>query len=231
MSTAESAPPVAGVDGCRGGWVVVTAGPDLAAEFVDDLSPVVDRVRRGELAVMAIDMPIGLLDDRARRCDLEARGLLGPRRASVFPAPVRATLAATDYVDACRRSRAVVGRALSKQAYHLLDKIRDLDELLLPTDADTIVEAHPECAFARLAGCPLESKHTARGRGQRVDLLRSSLGPPFDRLRRAGRPRVPEIDLLDAVVLTVTARHVVAGTAIWLGGELDATGKRAQIVY
>jgi hypothetical protein len=41
----------------------------------------------------------------------------------------------------------------------------------------------------------------------------------------------PLVDLIDAAVNAVTARHVAAGTEIRLGGDLDATGLRAEIVY
>ncbi len=232
---------VAGVDGCRGGWVVVTAAqawPDapvtLAAEVVPGLEPVVERARRGELAAVAVDMPMGLLTDRPRLSDREARAVLGPRRASVFPTPVRAVLGAATYPEACDRSRAACGRALSKQAWFLVDRIRHLDELITRADQDAVVEAHPECAFLRLAaeiegGEPLPSKHTPEGQRRRVHLLRRHLGRPFDQLWRAAP--APPLDLLDATVLTVTARHVVAGTAIVLGRETDPTGKLAQVVY
>lgn len=235
--TAPTPVTVAGVDGCRGAWAVATAvfeGADraepttLAIELVDDLAPLIAEVRTGAVAAMAIDMPIGLLEDRPRPCDIEARKVLGPRRSTVFPAPVRATLAAVDYDDACRLSRAASGKALSKQTYNLLAAIRRLDELVEPDDAETIVEAHPECAFARLAGAPLDSKHEAAGRAERHRLLATALGDPFAALDRG---EVPPIDLLDATVLTITARHVVAGTAIRLGGDVDTTGRRAQVVY
>ncbi|MGF1596605.1 MAG: DUF429 domain-containing protein [Acidimicrobiales bacterium] len=224
---------VAGIDGCRGGWVVVTAGPGpsptLTADVVTDLDGVVAAARAGQLAVVAIDIPIGLLDDRPRRCDVETRRLLGPRRASVFPAPLRPVLAATDYDDACRLSRIASGKALSKQTYHLLDRIRAVDELLEPDDGERIIEAHPECAFARLAGRPLESKHSEVGRDQRRRALSRALGRPFPRLLAASP--APAGDLLDAAALVCTARHLVAGTAIVVGGELDPTGKRAAVVY
>ena len=222
---------VAGIDGCRGGWVVVRAGPGpaLAAEVVADLAPVIGAVRRGELAVAAVDMPMGLLDDRPRRSDREARLVLGPRRASVFPTPVRAVLAATSYPEACELSRAACGRALSKQAWFLVDRIRQLDALVTPADAATVVEAHPECAFLRLAGQPLPSKHRPEGRELRRRLLARHLGRAFHRLWAAAP--APPLDLLDATVLTVTARHVEAGTAIELGPEVDATGRPARVVY
>jgi predicted RNase H-like nuclease len=226
-----SGAPVAGVDGCRGGWVVVTAGPGetLRAEVVAALDDVVARARRGELAAVAVDMPMGLLDDRPRRCDTETRAVLGPRRASVFPTPVRPVLAATTYPQACALSRRAYGRALSKQSWNLIDRIRQLDELITRPDQDFVVEAHPECAFLRLAGEPLPSKHDPDGRSRRHDLLSRHLGRPFEQLWAAGG--APALDLLDATVLTVTSRHVVAGTAIVLGRELDARGKLAQVVY
>ncbi len=237
---------VAGVDGCRGGWVVVrallesgsAAGADRAAgaagrrftaEHVEDLRAVVDQVRAGELAAMAVDMPIGLFEDRPRPCDIAARVVLGSRRSTVFPAPVRATLGAGDYVEACRLSRAASGKALSKQAYNLLNAIRHLDELLVPADAERIVEAHPECAFARLGDGPLTSKHKPEGRARRLELLDQALGPEFVSLRTSSS--LPMTDLLDAAALTVTARHVVEGSDIRLGGESDPTGKPAQVVY
>jgi predicted RNase H-like nuclease len=219
---------VAGVDGCAGGWMVVTAGAGLQASVVPDLAPLVAQVRAGTITLVAIDLPIGLLDTSPRRCDVEARALLGPRGASVFPAPVRAALAATSYRDACHRSQAATGKALSKQTYFLLDRIRRLDELLGPEDGPLVVEAHPELAFARLAGGPLLSKHSPGGRQQRLDLLDRELGRPFDEL--AGRV-APLGDLLDAAVLTITARRALDGTATRLGGEVDGTGKTAEIVY
>ena len=226
---------VAGVDGCRGGWVVVVADSDpkverpFVADHVDDLGPVIEQVRRGDLAAMAVDMPIGLFDDRPRPCDIAARVVLGSRRSTVFPAPVRATLEAADYVDACRLSRQACGKALSKQAFNLLKAIRHLDELLVPADAERVVEAHPECAFARLGGAPLSSKHKPEGRKARVELLDEALGRNFVALRQ--QSSLPLTDLLDAAVLTITARRVVDGTEIRLGGEPDSTGKPAQVVY
>lgn len=71
---------VAGVDRCRGGWVVVGAH-EGRVEAV--LLP--DGHALGALAlefdVLAVDIPIGLSDTGRRRCDLEARRLLGRARS------------------------------------------------------------------------------------------------------------------------------------------------------
>lgn len=233
MSPPPADRPVVGVDGCRGGWVTVTAGGDanLTAAYVDDLGPVVAAVRQGALAAMAVDMPIGLLADGPRPADREARALLGARRSSVFPAPVRAVLGAADYDEACARSRAACGKALSKQTFNLLGPIDHLDRLLTPADGERIVEAHPELAFARLdGGRPAPPKRTTEGRDHRRRLLTASLGAPLAELLATAT--VPTEDLLDAAALVVTARHVVAGTEHRLGGDVvEATGKAVQVVY
>jgi predicted RNase H-like nuclease len=97
---------VAGVDGCRGGWLVVTA---VASPFVvvgcEVAAGIAVVLERGDLAMVAVDMPIGLpFDESARMADVEARRRLGPRRSSVFPTPARAVLHARSFEDALVRS-------------------------------------------------------------------------------------------------------------------------------
>lgn len=205
----------------------------MGAELVDDLDDHVDRVRRGRAAALAIDMPIGLLDHQPRRCDVEARARLGPRRSSVFPSPVRATLGVESYADACEVSRRASGKALSKQAFHLIPQISAIDQLIVPSDQGQIVEAHPELAFARLAGQPLEeSKHTIGGHRRRIELLCAA--DDYFAAALVGlidNTRLPAIDLLDAAANSVTARHVAGGTEYRLGSDVDAKGLSARIVF
>ncbi|MEL6985655.1 MAG: DUF429 domain-containing protein, partial [Actinomycetota bacterium] len=199
------------------------------AELVDDLEPLIDLVRGHQLAALAIDMPIALLDHHPRIGDTEARKHLGPRRSSVFPSPVRAVLGSSDYDDARRRSRASAGIAPSLQAFNLLPAIAHLDPLIEPEDQDRVVEAHPELAFARLAGEPLpHAKTTAEGRRHRRRLLIDH-DPAFEALIDASP--LPPVDLLDAAALTVTAARVSTGDDRRLGGELDHRGRRAEIVW
>lgn len=254
---------VAGVDGCRGRWLVVRrrlewpagSGPpgDRAApsaDLVDDLAPLIEELRRGRLAALAVDMPIGLLDHHPRTGDVEARRLLGPRRASVFPTPVRPVLDhvvrhGADYDEACRVSRAAAGVAPSRQAFNLLPAIAHLDGLVRPEDQDRLVEAHPELAFARLAGehadrppahphaavgaAPLpHPKRTPEGRALRRRLLVAAderFGPLID------TSPLPPIDLLDAAALTITAGRVATGTERRLGDQRDHRGRRAEVVW
>ncbi len=226
---------VAGVDGCRGGWVVVSApvrrGGDSTVTLETAVADVVDRARHGELAVVGIDMPIGLPVDGDRAADRAARARLGPRRSSVFPTPARSVLGATDYADALDRSRAATGRGLSRQSFHLLPKIAELDAAVRPDDQRRVLEVHPESCFAALAGAPLPTaKRTGEGRITRVGLLLPHFPDVADHL--AGRPAgVAADDLLDAFAVAWTARRAARGVAERLGdGARDARGLRMEIV-
>jgi predicted RNase H-like nuclease len=94
--------PIVGVDGCRRGWVAVAENVaekvcGTVYERFEDLLADLPSAR-----VIAVDMPIGLLDKGARDCDLQARRRLGPRGSSVFPVPIRPVLEATTPEEASR---------------------------------------------------------------------------------------------------------------------------------
>lgn len=217
--------PCAGVDGARGGWVfVLDVGGMLTSGLVLDLASLVRELPSDTL--IAIDIPIGLPETHPREADGLARKELGPRRSSVFPAPARVTLAATDYRDACARSFARSGRKLSRQAFHLLPKIREVD-VALRSDAALrarTFEVHPEVSFAEIHGSPLASpKRRAAGRVERLALVRS-LHPDPLALLPAGA--VAKDDLLDAFAALWSAKRMAAGVARSLPASIlrDAEG-------
>ena len=118
-------------------------------------------------------MPIGLAEayqPGGRACEREARRLLGrPRASSVFATPARPVLAAKTYEEACRLSRASApgAKAISRQTYGILPKIREIDDLLRSrAELRAIVrEVHPEVCFAELAGAPMRhAKKTSAGK-------------------------------------------------------------------
>lgn len=163
---------VAGVDGRRGGWVVATVDvadePRLVSlDYVASLAPML----HADLAVIAVDMPIGLADSGRRACDVAARALLQPHGSRVFPAPPRAALAhPDDYAAACQAAVTASGKALSRQTWNLIRAIAEVDAL---ADDPRIIECHPELAFALMNGHPLdEKKKTSAGREVRLELLR-----------------------------------------------------------
>jgi predicted RNase H-like nuclease len=233
-----------GIDGCRGGWVCATAPADLATvafTIVKDLAMVFSgAVREGDLAV--IDIPIGLSLREPRGCDLAARKYLqGTRKSSVFPAPCQATTAATTYEEACELNRRACGKAVSRQLYAILPKIRDVDNLMRPDIQRWIREGHPEVTFAALAGGgagPLPTKKGVEGQNQRLALTRRYIRD-IDRLRideqrrRLGPGNVEVDDLIDAVACLITAFRIMTNTAFSFPkdqGERNARGLRMEII-
>ena len=176
---------VAGVDGCPGGWVVVTRTIDdpttAIIHQVADFAAVL--ALPGLAGVIAVDMPIGLPERGGiggRPADVEARGRLGARQSSVFSVPARAALMEADYARACAVAAAYSDppRRVSKQMFHLFPKIREVDALMTPRLQARVVECHPELAFWAMAGerallLPKKVKSRAHGPGldERRDLL------------------------------------------------------------
>lgn len=215
---------VRGVDGCPAGWIAVT----IATE--GPLAPCVTITRNfADLTTgvekIAVDMPIGLPETAGpggRGPETLVRPLLGERQSSVFSVPSRAAVYATDYGEACRTALATSDppRKVSKQAFFLFPKIREIDALLRadPGLVDRVHEVHPELAFWRLNGdnpVPLPKKVSSRGHLPGLDLRRDMLvraGYPADFLTTAPRGAGLD-DLLDAAVSALVARRLHAGTA------------------
>jgi predicted RNase H-like nuclease len=226
---------VAGLDGCRTGWVMVTTPVDAATarsevRVVTDLADVVAEIDSGRLLAVTIDIPIGLAPDGARRADGLARRRLGPRRNSVFSAPVRPVLAASSFEEACGISRATWGKGISRQLFGILPKIREVDQVESPGLQDKLVEMHPEVSFAQLAGAPMQfHKSKPPGRLERLHALRSQ----FPDVESVSTPRMrgthPD-DILDAFVGAWSARRYATATHLQLGGEVDETGLRMEMI-
>ena len=204
----------AGIDGCRAGWVVAYRdGEEINLVVIGRLSDI--NAALAPAASVMIDMPIGLTDDNSPRiCDAHARVALRPHRSSsVFGVPARKVTRCIDYPEANRLSREMSGKGISKQAFYLFPKIRELDDWLLSEDRKgQWFECHPEVAFARLNGAaPLaESKKTGKGSALRKKLLfelgsvESTIQGALDTYRRKD---VLADDLIDALVCLLTAER------------------------
>jgi predicted RNase H-like nuclease/gamma-glutamylcyclotransferase (GGCT)/AIG2-like uncharacterized protein YtfP len=224
-----------GVDGCRLGWLLLEQ-PQAGGTVVGSVSADAEALACDDDSLCAVDMPIGLPDREPRQCDSEARRLLGPRRASVFSAPLRPLLAASDHAQACQWSRELQGRGLSIQSWNLMPRIRDLDRLLQqrPEQRPRLHEVHPELSFRELNGSvPLPfAKKTLEGRACRRGLLEPLFPGAFEDLRRQlPRQGVADDDLLDALVLLWSAGRLAAGLALALGDPdaRDGTGLPLRI--
>ncbi len=208
---------IAGVDGTSQGWIVVLCGLDLRGLrglFIQQLR---DLPRDVEIA--AVDVPIGLPGRAHREADLLARKSLGePRRRSVFPCPLRATLGARSWEEACERTEQIDGRRVSRQTFGILRKIEEADEFVR-SDAwacRTIYEVHPELSFAKWSGAPMVyGKKSPAGRDERCRLIAATFGPDaFATVRQSVRGnQVGSDDVMDAFAAVWTASRIRAGTA------------------
>jgi predicted RNase H-like nuclease len=199
---------------------------------VRDVSAVIGDLDAGRLRAVAIDIPIGLPDSGPRDADVEARRRVGPRRSSVFPAPARAVLGATTYVEACARSRQACGKAISKQLFNILAKIAEVDALMTPARQERMVEMFPEWSLAVMAGAPMaQAKSTAAGRAERTAVLGAVFGQAvLEAHVRRRPPGSAADDVLDAFAGAWTARRLARGCAERIGGAVDARGLRMEVV-
>jgi predicted RNase H-like nuclease len=209
---------VCGVDGCRGGWIAVFKDLDFGLT-----SPQFFRTAEGLFhvepppLVFAIDIPIGLPELGPRLCDLQARHLLGPVRGrSVFSAPIRPILLATDYEQASEMRYALEGLKMSRQTWGIVPKIKEVDAVLreAPDLRGATHEVHPEVCFFVMAGRrPLRyGKKTRSGKAQRLDLLTVHFGPSVaSALARRPQFHCAEDDLIDAFAALWTAQRILAG--------------------
>lgn len=213
-----------GVDGCRGGWVAVfrRAG-EFGVERWETLEPLFSQAWDQAM----VDMPIGLPEVGRRACDQAARERLGAARSSVFFAPPRPLVPATDYEE-------VRSFGMSLQTFYLLPKIRELDGWMSPHAQRVVREAHPELAYRSRFQSLLSKKRTPQGLQQRQAIL-GSVGSPFLLEQWSSsfpRKWVALDDLLDAAILLLVAEQFAAGFGSTVGGrDRDSRGLKMEICF
>lgn len=186
------------------------------------------------LAVVGVDIPIGLSAVGRRAADIQAKERLeGQLQKSVFHASAHCTLAARDEAEAYECNRRA-GHKLSPLALSLLPKTREVRSATEPNDylasaRPRLAEVHPEVSFSELAGEPMTYfKKRQPGVADRLMALMGELPNIVEAAvltPHAGPPRPTHQDLLDAAAAAWTARRIASGEAICLGeGEFDETG-------
>jgi predicted RNase H-like nuclease len=228
--------PVAGVDGCRSGWICVTASladPALCLDSIRVFGSIRELTEATKMcAAVCIDMPIGLSADGLRQADAEARRFIGSRRSSAFPPPPRALLEPPQDYATLNALAKSIRAGLSRQSFNIIPKMRELDAALTPALQRRLRESHPEVSFCALQGdCLRFNKRRREGRANRRELLASIYGPAVQDWKPP--PGAAMDDLYDAAVLAWTASRVARGEARSLPAfpEYDARGLRMEIVY
>jgi predicted RNase H-like nuclease len=246
VSTRPKSTWVAGVDGCPAGWLVVLQDmsrtmPPLArivGSFADILA------LAEAPSVIAIDMPIGLPERTSiggRAPGVAARSKLGPRQSSVFAVPARPAVMASSYAEACAIALETSDppRKISKQAWNLFPRIREIDALMSSELQQRVYECHPEVAFWAMQGKqPLGEPKKVKSRPYEPGLalrrrLLAGAGFPAEFLTvTTFRPSAAGADdFLDACACAWTAGRILAGTACTFPSEppLDPRGLRQEI--
>jgi len=246
---------VAGVDGCKAGWLVAvvsamevsttanTACVYKLQEFLvtHTFGEIVSRTTQFEL--ICVDIPIGLSNGPYERaCDLVARKLLGqPRGSSVFPAPLRPALVANDRETAsritleCTKARKHGSVGVNKQTFSLFRGVKDVDGQIELVKQDRIREVHPEISFWALNHRqPMQHKKSrVAGREERIRLLAPIFSNVEKIVEESHEPKkVAPDDILDALVAAWTAGQAVMGktTTLPQNPELDGKGLRMEIL-
>jgi len=217
---------VAGVDGCKAGWVAVIRNldepDDLQLRIFSAFADIV--AFEPHLRIIAVDMPIGLperIGQTGRGPERAARKHLGERQSSVFTVPSRAAVYEDDYREACETAlkTSEPPKKVSKQCFFLFPKIREIDTLMTPELESRVFEVHPELAFWRLNGeremsLPKKVKSRANPAGidqRRALLVAKGLPQPF--LDQAPPRGCGRDDLLDAAANSLIAERILEGSA------------------
>lgn len=202
---------VLGVDACPGGWVgvVLRDGRFSAALSGRALKGLLDRVP--DAPVVAVDIPLGLLERGWRQADLLARARLKPYGSSVFPVPPRAVWDERDYEAAKRVCREVTGAGLTVQSWGLAAKLREAAGCR--KHDPRLHEVHPEVSFSELGGAPVAwSKKTWNGQAERRRVL-AEQGIALPTVLEGDAGRVPPDDVLDAAAAAWSAHRIATGRA------------------
>jgi len=223
---------VAGVTPCSAGWLAATAkmqGSNFAPEppkvyptFLEVLN------ERPAFEAIVVNTPIGYRDVpgiAGRRCDVEARALVGLRGAAIHNAPTRAVL---NGIISWREG------GLDAVSAMMLPRYREVAAEMSPFRQRVVYEGHPELSFYQLnKDTPLRrSKQIEMGREERRTLLLEKLAG-IEKVINAQLPGVLEKHLYDASALLWTARRVFGRAAKRLpaDAEWDSEGIRMEIVY
>jgi len=231
-----------GVDACKTGWFAVKLGEghDWQVAIFFDIFSLWKQCKDSKLIL--IDIPIGLRQGASgkRACDEEARRLLGLKRgSSVFPVPCR-EVSYANVEEANKINEKITGKKLSRQSLGIINKIKQVDQLLLSdkTARSHIRETHPElCFWALNGGEPMKySKRKREGFSERMEVLLSvypyTKGLVYYAKRKYPRKELARDDILDALVAAVTASKERQGLS-FLPEKVtfDSKGLPMQMAY
>ncbi|WP_440945129.1 DUF429 domain-containing protein [Methanosarcina sp. T3] len=240
-----------GVDGCRAGWFSVflegenESDCNWKVEIFPEFSCLIDFLdsNYGQAEpLILIDIPIGLKTGGSgeRLSDLGARSILKARKSSIFPVPCREAIYAETYKKACEVNERLTGKRISKQAWNIVPKIREVDGFLAENGnfREKVREVGPEICFQAFAGFPMKySKKKDEGFLERKETL-DKVCPFADELlehalSKYRRKDLAKDDILDSLAAALTAKmgSIYGFTYVPSKPETDGKRLKIQMVY
>lgn len=213
-----------GVDWASGIWVTVklSGGEEPKVRTFPSILNVWDEY--SDVDAMLVDIPIGLPEEGKRRCDEEARSLLGQRGSTVFNVPCREAVESNVYKKAKAENESAGSGGLGSQSWWIIPQIREVDVFLRRFEEarGKIYESHPEVCFAAFNGKEsLPKKDSKEGREERLKILNkedpdtgeyiSNLVENRSKDKAEWHHRIQSgrrDDIIDAAVLAVTAKRI-----------------------
>ena len=208
-----------GLDGTSSGWIASIGSSKNKCLSTITFSQDLDKLLLDYPdSLVVIDMPIELNEENyLRECDVLAKKYLGKEfQSSVFIPPLKRVLKCSTYQEANELSKKIAGKGLSKQSWHLKSKISEVQEI--SKLFNKIYEGHPECSFKMLKNETLKAKKkSVSGIFERLDLLkRVGLDPLSVSLKLENNSSIKIDDVLDSMVLFITALRIVEGNHLCL---------------
>ena len=209
-----------GVDGCNSGWICISRDMDtekICSNVFPNAKSLLEQLSGS--VIIAVDIPIGLSEDERRLCDIQAKKLLGSRHTTVFHAPIRPAVKASNHKKANDIQRKICQHGLSIQAFSICYKIREFDEILSrqPGLQQRVKEVHPEvCFWAWNGNRPMSySKKTTEGLILRRNLITVHFGIEAvkDIRSKYSRKNVADDDIHDAFAALWTAERILRDEA------------------
>lgn len=221
---------IAGIDGCKGGWVMVRR--DEKGQFAKQVFEKLNELPKTD--VILIDIPIGLPDSGRRECDRKARKVLG---GSVFTGARRPLLKYKNRECAHAWGRKKDKLGVTKQLWGIMPKIKEVDDWVRTSCNLPLREGHPELSFyAAAGGRPMaNNKKDKDGQNERLQVLtgfidESKVREWLEQTRGSGAARD---DILDALALCWSAARLALDCHCTLPAHppLDAHGLAMEMIY
>lgn len=229
---------IAGIDGCKKGWLMVKYSDNYSFGVYQNISELIKD--NEDIKRILIDIPIGLSSKKVKRTiEKKLRGELKYKHSTVFNPPCREALNENDYVTAKRKNIEIEGKSLSIQSFNISNKIKEIDKYLRSKSEMEIIESHPELCFKYLnnGNVLLSKKSEYNGILERKNILfgyDENLKDLFELIEKNTlRKDVVRDDICDAVCLCLVNKLGIKEKLSFIKdvNSLDEKGIKIRLAY